>query len=253
MKTCVITGAASGIGAALVEVFINQGYTVIGIDRDQRRAFELQEKYGQKIDFIIADLSSQASFEDIINKLPSKIDIFIHSAGINAVGAFEQLDIKKQLSVLDVNLKAPIILTRALLEKDMLTKNSSLVFISSLSHFVSYPGAAAYAASKDGLASYARNLSVALKPKRIHVMTVFPGPTRTPHAREHSPDNTRENKRMPPEVLARKIYRGLEHRLYNLVPGFSNKVFAWLGTFLPKLTEAMMKRIIFNKLKNPSK
>ena len=251
MKVCVITGAASGIGAALAIVFISQGYKVIGVDRDQKRTLELQEKVGQRIDFVIADLSSAEALACAIKKLPAKVDVFIHSAGINAVGEFETMDIKKQLAVLDINLKAPLQLTRALLAQNVLTKDSSLVFISSLSHFVSYPGAAVYAASKDGLASYARSLSVALKSKGIHVMTVFPGPTRTPHAREYSPDNRRENKRMLPEVLAKKIYRGLEHHQHTLVPGFSNKVFAWAGRFLPKLTESMMKRVLFDKLKNP--
>ena len=248
MKTCVITGAASGIGEALAKVYIPQGYSVIGIDRDQQRALEVQKKLGDKIYFIIAELTSQAGLERILNELPKKIDVCIHSAGINAVGHFENLDIQKQLSVLDVNLKAPMVLTKGMLERNLLAKGSYLIFISSLSHFVSYPGAAVYAASKDGLASYARSLRVALKIKNIQVMTIFPGPTRTPHSRMYSPDNSNEHKRMSPEVLAEKIYRGMKKRKSNLLPGFSNKLFAWAGRFLPGFTERMMKRIILDKL-----
>ena len=66
----------------------------------------------------------------------------------------------------------------------------------------------------------------------------------------YSPDNSNEQKRMLPEVLAEKIYQGMKQRKSNLVPGFSNKVFAWAGRFLPRFTESMMKRIILDKLKD---
>jgi hypothetical protein len=246
MKTCVITGVASGIGAALAEVYAREGYVIVGIDRNQQQALEMQNKLGDKIQFIIAEMTFQAAIKRILDELPKRIDVVIHSAGINAVGAFESMDIQKQLSVLDVNLKAPMVLTKGMLEGNMLSKGSHIIFISSLSHFVSYPGASVYAASKDGLTSYARSLRVALKD--IQVMTVFPGPTRTPHARMYSPDNSNEDKRMPPEVLAEKIYQDMKDNKRHLVPGFNNKVFAFAGKFFPTLTEPMMKRLIFDKL-----
>jgi short-subunit dehydrogenase len=247
MKTCVITGAASGIGAALAEVYARNGYLIFGIDRNQQQALEVQKKLGDKIQFIVAELTSQAALKRILDELPKKIDVVVHSAGINAVGAFESIDIQKQCSVLDVNLKAPMLLIKGMLERNMLPKGSHLIFISSLSHFVSYPGASVYAASKDGLTSYARSLRVARRD--LGVMTVFPGPTRTPHARMYSPDNSNEQKRMPPEVLAEKIYWGMNKKQH-LVPGFNNKIFAFAGTFFPGLTEKVMKRLIFDKLES---
>jgi len=97
--------------------------------------------------------------------------------------------------VLAVNLTAPLHLTGALLQAGKIAPGGSLVFVSSLSRLLSYPGAAVYAASKDGLASYARSLAVALAPQKMHVLTVYPGPTRTAHARRYSPDNSREARR----------------------------------------------------------
>ncbi|MEZ4606833.1 MAG: SDR family oxidoreductase [Deinococcales bacterium] len=67
-----------------------------------------------------------------------------------------------------------------MLATDKLSKGSSLIFISSLAHFVSYPSASSYAASKTGLAAYARSLRIQLAPQGIHVLTVFPSPY--PHA-----------------------------------------------------------------------
>jgi short-subunit dehydrogenase len=251
---CVITGAASGIGAALAEIF-KDDYDVIGIDRDFANAKKVMDKLGAKanVRFIIAELSSKAGQERIADELEGeKVDLFIHSAGINAVAAFEHSDIQTQIAVLDVNFHAPVSLTKTLLSRFILKRGSSILFISSLSHFVGYPGASVYAASKDGLTSFARSLKVALKPEGIHVMTVFPGPTRTPHARLHSPDNSKESARMPPEVLAQKIKKALGQRRHRYVPGLKNKLFAIAGKLFPRFTEQIMKRTLFDKLQNKS-
>lgn len=242
MKRCVITGAASGIGAALANVLAGQGFDVVGVDRNESSSAGLTA-------FIKADLSTKEGLEGLTSELSgTPIDLLIHSAGINSVGAFEKADMNVQRTVLNVNLRAPMQLTTALLANGTLRRGSTLVFIASLSHFVSYPGAAAYAASKDGLTAYARSLSVALKPEGIHVMTVFPGPTRTPHASEHSPDNSREAKRMPPEVLAEKLVAALEQKRYRFIPGLNNTLFALIGRYFPTLTERIMLKTLFAKL-----
>ena len=75
----------------------------------------MQKRLGDNLYFIIAELTSVAGLERILNELPKTVDVCIHSAGINAVGYFENLDIQKQLSVLDVNLKAPMLLTKGML------------------------------------------------------------------------------------------------------------------------------------------
>ncbi len=249
-QCCVITGAASGIGAALAEVF-KDDYDIIGIDRDFASAKKVMNDLGAKanVRFIIAELSSRAGQERVVEDLRHEdVAIFIHSAGINAVAAFESADIQTQIAVLDVNFHAPLLLTKTLLSRGILKRGSAILFISSLSHFVGYPGASVYAASKDGLAAFARSLAVALEGEGIHVMTVFPGPTRTPHARRHSPNNSREKARMPPEVLAQKVKMALGQRRHRYVPGLQNKLFALAGKLCPRLSERVMKRAIFDKL-----
>lgn len=247
---CAVTGAAGGIGRALALALTARGSHLVGVDRDAPAARELQTllaRQGRSSEWIIAELSSSAGVERVIDKLPP-VDVLIHCAGINAVGRFERSDIRTQCAVLDVNLRAPLQLTRGLLARGRVRRGGSIVFVVSLSHFVGYPGAAVYAASKDGLAAYARSLTVALRPEGVHVMTVFPGPTRTAHAREHSPDNSREARRMPPDELAERIVSALERRRGRLVPGTGNKLFALLGRLAPALSERIMRRVILDKL-----
>ena len=242
-----ITGAASGIGRALAEIYLREGYEVVGIDRDEVNGTEAQP--GQ-ISWIQADLGQQIGLAQVVEHLKEgpPIDVFIHSAGINAVGAFSHSDLSNQRVVLEINLTAPLLLTRQLLRHNLLKRGSSLVFISSLSHFVGYPGAAVYAASKTGLAAYARSLSVALAPQGIHVLSVYPGPTRTPHAAKYSPDNSLESRRMPPEVLADKIFYAVRAKRAILVPSLSHKVMAVVGRLAPGLTGAVMRRAILDRL-----
>ncbi|MFT5366327.1 MAG: short-subunit dehydrogenase [Candidatus Latescibacterota bacterium] len=248
MKHVVITGAASGIGKALAYRFSKSGYKITGIDIDTQRAQEIERDLNANC--IIADLSSQNDLSQAIQQLIDRapIDIFIHNAGINAVGHFQNLPTQDQERVIAINLTAPMQITAALLKAKKIQQKGSLVFISSLSHQVSYPGASAYAASKSGLSSYARSLSVALAPQNIHTLTVYPGPTRTEHAQRHSPDNTREHKRMPPEKLAHLIYRAVQTRKRILIPGLGNQLFATLGLYFPRLTETLMRKMIYDKL-----
>ncbi|MCA9836607.1 MAG: SDR family oxidoreductase [Trueperaceae bacterium] len=244
MKTCVITGAASGIGEALARYYCQKGYQVIGIDRQSKTL----KAFDSSFSLVEFDLKNTEGFTHLIKDLPETIDIFIHSAGINHVGRFETSEVSSQATVLDINFKAPVLLTQELLKQGKLAHGSSVVFIASLSHQLSYPGASVYAASKDGLTAFARSLGILLKAKGIHVLTVFPGPTRTPHASMHSPDNSREHKRMLPEHLAKLINKAIDRKQLTLVPGAVNKLFAFAGTYFPRLGERIMVKSLYQKI-----
>lgn len=251
MKRAVITGAADGIGRALALAFGAAGYAITGIDRDAERAAATADElrqHGIDVDFLTADLALPDDLERVARELLAgpPIALLIHNAGISAVGRFAAQPIAPQHAVLNVNLVAPLALTTELLRGAAFASGASLVFVSSLSHFVGYPGAAVYAASKDAITSYARSLAAAHP--ELHVLTVFPGPTRTAHARRYSPDNRREHRRMPPEQLARSVVAAVQARRRRLIPGRGNQLFAVLGRLLPSLTMRLMRKTILEKL-----
>ncbi len=154
----------------------------------------------------------------------------------------------RQQAVIDLNFQAPLLLNAGLLAAGKIKPGGSLIFMSSLSKYASYPGAAVYAASKDGLASYARSLRLALSGQAINVLTVFPGPTRTVHARRYSPDNSREQTRMAPEALAERIFAAAQAREAILIPGPANRASALLGLLAPRLIEFIMRKTILEKM-----
>jgi short-subunit dehydrogenase len=250
---CVVTGGADGIGRALAERFARAGYRVTILDRDAERASAVCRAIhtaGGGATFIAADLTRAEDLGAALRQLAAlpPADVFVHSAGISAVGRFAEGELSQQLAVLDVNLRAPAQLTAGGLRAGLVAPGGTLVYIASLSVFTGYPGAAVYAASKDGLAAYARSLRAALAGRGVHVLTVYPGPTRTAHARRYSPDNRREGRRMPPERLAQLIFAAVERRDAALVPGFANRLIAAVGRLTPGLTEELMRRTILDKL-----
>jgi short-subunit dehydrogenase len=253
MTHAVITGGADGIGRALCEAYARAGFRITIVDRDAQRAEALCQQIADQggiATFLQADLRDPAAAEAIVvglRRLPAA-DVVVFCAGISAVGRFVALDLDAQQAVIDINLRAPIQLSATILREALLAPQGSLVFLASLSVFMGYPGAAAYAASKDGIASYARSLRVALARRGQNVLTVFPGPTRTAHARRYSPDNRREARRMPPEQLAQQIIQAVQRRQAILIPGFGNRMAALLGRVAPRVAEYIMKRGIFDKL-----
>lgn len=254
---CLITGAANGIGKSLAAVYGTNGYLITGVDSDRTNAMYTQSELHQadvRIRFALIDLGKTSEMDRLVEMLSDRppIDVLIHNAGISSLGHFADSNLQRQQAVLNVNFRAPMQLTAKLLQTQNLAYGAQIVCISSLSHFVGYPGAAVYAASKDGLHTYAKNLSLALTDYNIGVTTVYPGPTNTDHARKYSPDNRNEEKRMIPGVLARQILLAANRRQRVLIPGTNNKVYAAAGKYFPGITEFTMKRAILDKLDKPA-
>lgn len=223
-QVALVTGAASGIGRALSQELSRSGWEVLGVDRAEGD---------------IRTLSAEG--------FPPLGAVF-HCAGISAVGPFEQIPFERQREVLEVNLLAPMRLTLALKRLRKLASGSPLMFVCSLSCFVGYPGASVYAASKDGLAHFARSLRRAWP--EHPVLTVYPGPTRTPHAARYSPPGSSERGRMPPEEVARAILEALQKGAREVIPGSKNRLFAALGRLWPELPRAVLRRTLYPRLQS---
>lgn len=245
--TAVVTGGADGIGRALVTQLARDGYRVLGLDVDTGRALAVRKITGAT--FVMTDLATDPGRGTALTaaRVFAPAQLVIHNAGISCVGRFAASDLAQQQAVFDLNLRAPLQMTAVILRDGLLARAGTLVFLSSLSRYTGYPGAAVYAATKDALAAYGRSLRADLG-HAANVLTVFPGPTRTAHARRYSPDNSREARRMPPDTLAKAIAAALAHGRGTLIPGAGNRLFAALGTLAPAVMDVAMRKTILEKL-----
>ncbi|MHA1189458.1 MAG: SDR family NAD(P)-dependent oxidoreductase [Alphaproteobacteria bacterium] len=246
-----ITGAASGLGRALAERVIADGGMLVAVDRDGDGLAELEELSANRLPItaIRADLACTGDLAALSEKISENgpYDWVILNAGISATGLFEGIPIASQADVIAVNLTAPMVIAATLVRDYAIRPGSMLVFVASLSIYTGYPGAAAYGASKQGLAVFAKSLAGPLAKRKINVLTVLPGPLDTPHAARHAPPGTSQKtaaRRMAPDAVARDIL-GRASRSGVLVPGAANKATALLGTIAPRTITALMRKVIF--------
>lgn len=249
MGRVLITGGSSGLGKALVDLCVERGLAPVCV-LDIAPAPDAGDG---KLDWVFHDMADQeaapwAALSETLQK-KGPFDLVILNAGINATGRFEGIPLATHLSVARVNLLGPLRLVHMLLHAGLLAPGGRLVLISSLSVFTGYPGAASYAASKDGLASLARALRKPLrKSGNISVQLVCPGPMDTPHAARHAPEGARADRRIDPARVARQIL-ALPHGRFVLLPGPGAKLAAVAGALFPQMMTRIMGKVLFARLK----
>jgi NAD(P)-dependent dehydrogenase (short-subunit alcohol dehydrogenase family) len=183
-KTILITGASSGIGRAIAILAAKAGAgTLICCGRDTVRLEEIQNSIGtesfstQYLQFA-GDFSQGQSIIDLVSFIKEKgitLDGVVYSAGVDKMMPFKLLSEKILSGIIFLNTIVPIETTRQLLKANLINQNASIVFLSSVMGFVGQPGQVAYSASKGGLISSARSLSLELAPSRIRVNVLTPG------------------------------------------------------------------------------
>lgn len=241
-QKALITGGAAGLGAAMVAQLLEQGCDVWVIDRDCSDAIPPDR-------MLQCDLLDLDAVRDLAARMQAAgpFDLVVMSAGISAVGPFETLPPEAVQNVMTVNCIAPVMLTRDLIARDLIARAGRLVFVSSLSHFTGYPGASAYAASKDALVAFAQSLRRPLRTKlSIMVQVAAPGPMRTAHADRYAPAGSSGKGRAAPADVARMILR--RKRRFMILPGLPAQSMAQFGRFFPQLATRAMRKIIFERL-----
>ena len=173
-RRVLVTGASGGIGAAIARDLHVRGATVIVTARRADVLEELRRELGGRAETVPADLAKRDSVPQLVEQV-GDVDVLVANAALPASGpllSFEPGDIDRAL---DVNLRAPLQLARALAPGMVERGSGHLVFMSSLSGKVASPGSAVYSATKFGLRGAALALREDLAGTGVGVTTVFPG------------------------------------------------------------------------------
>jgi len=247
-----VTGAANGLGRCLTDALLRQGYHVVAVDRDVKPFDNMPPDSRNSCTVRFADLARIDSLHDLLASLEGmKFNLVVLNAGISATGNFEDIPAAAYDNLIAVNMQAPLFLGSSLLGRQLMADNSSLVFISSLSHAVGYPGASVYAATKDAVAVYARCAAKPFRWQGVRVSTIFPGPIRTEHARLHAPQGADSSKRMEPDKMAALILDAARTGTARCHPGATARMAALFGKIAPSTATRLMRKLIFEKLNGP--
>ncbi|SOC05439.1 hypothetical protein SAMN05880501_10462 [Ureibacillus xyleni] len=209
-KSIFITGATSGIGRFITEGCLKKGYIVYATGRDEA---SLQTLLQLGATVYKADLSKIEDIEEVTNKLPS-IDVAILNAGVGVFqNAFDLTDDEIGL-MLDVNVRAPILLANRFAQKMIAQQHGHIIFIGSQAGKVATKKASVYAASKHAITGFSNGLRMELAPFHIPVTTVFPGPIDTPFIEKADSSNSYrasiERFLLKPEHVANEVIKTIE-------------------------------------------
>ncbi|MBL9042050.1 MAG: SDR family NAD(P)-dependent oxidoreductase [Myxococcales bacterium] len=185
-KHVVITGASSGIGAALVAEFVRSGARVTMVARREADMRALAKEVGGQTQIFVVDLSRMEGALAWIAPAEAQfgpIDVLVHNAGVQLVEPAEEHDPEALLAMLRLNLLVPMALTRAVLPAMLERGDGTIVDVASVAGLAPTPGMWGYNASKAGLAAASESLRGELRSTGVHVVTVYPGPVDTPMAR----------------------------------------------------------------------
>jgi short-subunit dehydrogenase len=174
-EVILITGCGSGIGKALALAFHAQGHVVCAT---ARRLQTMQDLAGEGIYTLALDVTQASDIQRVLDELRDgglTVGMLVNNAGYGAMGPLLDLPASEWQKQFDVNLFAPMALTRAVLPEMIKRRSGVIVNISSVSGVMTTPFAGAYCASKAALNAASDALRMELRPLGIAVVTVQPG------------------------------------------------------------------------------
>lgn len=184
MRTAVVTGAAGGIGSAIVRQLAAQGAWVHGLDRDAEGLARLVGDLGStSFTAHTVDLSDRSAVDRTLSELLGRpgggCDVLVNNAGIAALRTLEQTDDALLDRLFEINFTAAFRITRALLPALRASGRGAIINIASELALVGASDYSAYCATKGAIVAWTRALAVELGLQRIRVNAICPGPIDT--------------------------------------------------------------------------
>lgn len=180
-RTALVTGATRGIGAAIARVLQDAGARLIltGTDEEQIKLLNTQSDGVQSdnIQYVAADFSEPASLEtflEFINR-QERIDICVNNAGINIIKPVDAVDDNDLDKLLDINLRAPYLISRSVAGKMKKAGYGRIINIASIWGVISKTERTIYSTAKTGLVGMTRSFAVELADSNILINAVSPG------------------------------------------------------------------------------
>ncbi len=250
-KTVAVTGATSGIGKALAELYAQKGWNVAAAGRNLASMDALARQYPNVLP-VACDVTRPDDCQNLVAQSLERfgrLDVLINNAGISMRANFADLDVEVLQKVMDVNFWGTVYCTKAALDALKRTQGT-VVGISSIAGFQGLPGRTGYCASKFAMHGFLETLRIETAADGVKVLIVAPGYTASA-IRERalneravpqgeSPRN--ENKMMRAEAVAQAVFNAVQKRRRTLVLTPAGKAVVAVKKFFPALADKLVAR-----------
>ena len=180
---CVVTGGASGIGAATARRFAAEGAEVCILDRDLPAAKTLAKELGEGHVAMELDVRFEAGVERVADAVYGhwdRVDVLVNNAGSELNKTYNETTVDEWDRVLDTDLKGPWLLCKHFVPRMVERGSGSVINISSLNGLVGFPLSTAYGSAKGGLVVFTRDMAIELATSGVRINCVCPGVIETP-------------------------------------------------------------------------
>jgi uncharacterized protein len=244
-STALVTGASSGIGAAIAAELASRGYSLVLVARREERllslATELRSEHEVEAEIVVADLAKEPERDRLQTELAGRgraVEVLVNNAGFGRQADFATSPQERMVEMVRVNVEAVVDLTSRFLGPMVERGRGSVINIASTAAFQPLPGSAVYAASKSFVLSFSEAIRTELRGRGVTVTAVCPGPVRTEFTDVAGVGGVEERTPgavwMSAEEIARQAVDGAKHDKRVVVPGLLNRASALAGQHSPR-------------------
>lgn len=247
-ETCLITGATGGIGAELARLLARHGAKLIVTGRRSDALQALLDTLPGQDGQHIAIVADQADASDVQSLAATAIDhnvsLLVNLSGINDFAWFDQQSPELIDRIIELNLRAPMQLTRALLPALQKQPRATIVNIGSTFGSIGHPGYTAYCASKFALRGFSEALARELHDSSVDVLYIAPRSTETNMngAAATALNEALGNSLDSPEWVAEQIVDSIERSRRRRLLGWPEKLSAMLNQLVPGIVDLALAR-----------
>ena len=252
-----ITGASSGIGAALAESFAREGARLILTARNLEKLKAVREKclnYTSECDIYAADLSLSSDIEQVVKKVNEKhnvIDVLVNNAGMSQRSLAKDTSIDIDRKLMELNFFGAVYLTKLVLPGMLNNQSGHIVAVSSIVGKFGFPLRSAYSASKHAIQGFYESLRAELAFDNINVTIVSPGRIKTEISKnaltekgvKHGEMDPGQANGMDADACAQKIIKAIKSDKKDVLVGGKELMMVHIYKYLPALYNKMVNKI----------
>ncbi len=248
--TIFITGAASGIGRAVAELFVSRGWRAGLYDLNEEALAQLHQQLGEATCYRHLDVtdatSVQAALDHFSTFTQGRLDVLFNCAGVLAVGPFEEIDLAAHQKIVAVNLTGTINCTRLAFPLLQASAPARVINMASASALYGTPDMASYSATKFAVRGLTEALNIEWQRYQIHVSDILPPFVKTPMLQQAPETKSMRTLgvRLTADMVARTVWRAAHGKRVHYPMTWSFKLLWVLAKLLPgRLNRLTMKFI----------